>query len=80
MYKCLTSNSKVADTLFSLGLMGMVSLVQKTRVTAHGVKSLVKDIRLESCPRGRTGYALSTESNLIWVSLVDRCGEKVQSY
>lgn len=36
MYKCLTSNSRVADTLFSLGLMGMVSLVQRTRVTAHG--------------------------------------------
>lgn len=60
----------------------MVSLVQRTRVTAHGVESPVKDIRLESCPCGRTGCAcaLSTENNLIWGSLVDRYGEKIQSY
>lgn len=73
MHKCLTSNSRVADTWFSLGLIGMVSLVQRTRVTAHGVQSPVKGIGLESCLCGRTACAcaLSTESNLI----CEPCGQ-----
>lgn len=67
MHNCLTSNSRVADTWFSLGLIGTVSLVQRTRVTAHGVQSPVKGIRLESCLCVRTvcACALSAESNLI---------------